>query len=99
MYDFKNIDEIALQNYIKSYDFETNLFSKPLDQATLMIHFLSATQNIFIQKKKYIIIQNDQPWVNSYTRLLLKRKNRNYRIFKKVNGELMSVLNKHGRSE
>ena len=28
VYDFKNIDEIALRNYIKSYDFETNFFSQ-----------------------------------------------------------------------
>ena len=29
----------------------------------------------------------------------MRRKNRNYRIFKKVNVELMFVLHKHGRSE
>ena len=56
VYDFKNIDEIALRNYIKSYDFETNLFSKPLDQqATLMTNFLTATQNMFIPKNKLLL--------------------------------------------
>ena len=45
MYDFKNIDELALRNYIKSYDFEANFFSKPLDQqAILMANFLSLFQ-------------------------------------------------------
>ena len=49
--------------------------------------------------KEITIKTNDQPWVNSYTRLLMKKKNRNYRIFKKVNSELMSVLGKQGVSE
>ena len=73
-----------MRNYIKSYDFEANLFSKPLDQqATLMTNFLSAAQNKFIPKKQINIIPNDQPWVNSYTRLLMRRKNRNYCFSKK----------------
>ena len=37
--------------------------------------------------------------MNSYTRLLLRKKNRNYRIFKKVNLDLLSVLGKHGHSD
>ena len=53
VYDFKNIDEISLRNYIKSFDFESNIFSKPIDQqAILMTNFLSATQKSLLKKNK-----------------------------------------------
>ena len=35
----------------------------------------------------------------SFIRLLMRKKNRNYRIFKKVNSELLSVLSNQGFSE
>ena len=38
----------------------------------------------FLPTKKVAIKEADQPWVNSYTRLLLRKKNRNYQFYKKI---------------
>ena len=35
---------------------------------------------------------NDQPWSNSYTRLLLRKKNRNYQFYKKANNIYNNLL-------
>ena len=76
------------------------MFSKPvLQQAEAMTCILEAAQKQFVPIKTITINPRDQPWVNSYTRLLMRKKNRNYRIFKKVNSQLFSVLNKQGVSE
>ena len=100
IFDFKRIDEIGLRNFIKNYDFETNVFSKPvLQQAEAMTCILDAAQRKFVPIKTITISPRDQPWVNSYTRLLLRKKNRNYHILKKINSQLFSVLNKHGVSD
>ena len=32
VFDFSNIDEIGLRNFIKSFDFDTHVFSKPVQQ-------------------------------------------------------------------
>ena len=100
VYDFRNIDEIGLRNYIKSFDFDLHVFSKPVQQqAEAISDILISAQKQFVPMKEITIKTNDQPWVNSYTRLLMRKKNRNYRIFKKVDSELMSVLGKQGVSE
>ena len=36
---------------------------------------------------------DDQPWTNARTRQLLRKKNRNYKIFKKANCNYMAALN------
>ena len=100
VFDFKRIDEIGLRNFIKNYDFESKVFSKPvLQQAEAMTCILEAAQRQFVPIKTITINPRDQPWVNSYTRLLMRKKNRNYRIFKKINSQLFSVMNKQGVSE
>jgi len=45
----------------------------------------------FIPVKNVMIRANDQPWVNSYTRLLLRKKNRNYQLFKKINSKYLDA--------
>ena len=40
----------------------------------------------------------DQPWINSYTRLLLRKKNRNYQLFKRDSCKLTNAISKD-RSE
>ena len=37
--------------------------------------------------------EDDQPWSSSYTRLLLRKKNRNYRFYKKYNSQYNFLLN------
>ena len=41
----------------------------------------------------------DQPWTNTYTRLLLRKKNRNYRIFKTANTKYLNATNSLNSSE
>ena len=95
VYDYKKIDDLGVRQFIKSYKFQSNVFSKPvLQQAEAMSSHLTATQNKFVQVKQILVRSTDQPWMNSYIRLLLRKKNRNYRIFKKVNLDLLSVLSK-----
>ena len=70
-------------------------------QAEAISDILISTKNTkFIPIKKTITIKApDQPWVNSYTNLLMKEKNRNYGIFMKVNSGLLSVISNLGFSE
>ena len=49
-----------------------------------MSKILTSALNKFVPVKNVTIRHNDQPWVNSYTRLLLRKKNRNYNFFKKI---------------
>ena len=35
----------------------------------------------------------DQPWSNTFTRLLLRKKNRNYSIYKKINSDYLTLSN------
>ena len=100
VYDYSNIDEIGLRDFIKKYDFQTKVFDLPIiQQAHAMTNILNAAQNKYVPVKTIVIKPNDQPWVNSCTRLLMRKKNRNYHIFKKVNSAFMSLLNKNSPSE
>ena len=42
--------------------------------------------------KNVLIRQDDQPWCNSFTKLLLRKKNRNYQLYKKLNSQYISAL-------
>ena len=46
---------------------------------------------LFVPTKVVTIKPNDQPWTNSYTRLLLRKKNRNYQFYKKINSEFIAA--------
>ena len=93
IYDYKNVDETGLINYIKNYDFQTTVFSKAVtEQAEIFSTILSEAANKFIPLKKIVVKPSDQDWVNSYTRLLLRKKNRNYQFFKKANNKYLSAL-------
>ena len=73
IYDYKNADIIGLIKYIKEFDFNTNLFSYPIEaQTELYSKVLTDAFAQFVPCKTVNIRQNDQPWVNSYTRLLLR---------------------------
>ena len=99
IFDYKNINESALLQYIKSYDFESSVFSKPAtQQAKAMTDILTSAFQKCVPTKTIVIRVSDQPWVNSYTRLLLRKKNRNYQFFKKVNNSYLNALSKHGNT-
>ena len=82
VYDYKNADEKGLIKYINEFDFDTEVLSKPTsEQAEALSKVLIAAREKFIPSKQIIIHPTDQPWTNKFTRLLLRRKSRNYLIF------------------
>ena len=93
VFDYKNMNENALIEHIKGIDFDAKVFSKPvLEQAEAMTDVLTSAFNTFVAVKSVTIRSNDQPWVNSYTRLLQRKKNRNYQFYKKVNGKYLAAV-------
>ena len=91
------MNEAALLQHIKNYDFENAVFSKPVtEQAEAMTNGLTNAFQKFVPSKTIVIRVSDQPWVNSYTRLLLRKKNRNYQFYKKVNNSYLAALSNHG---
>ena len=86
IHDYKNADIDGLIDYITGFDFNTAVFSQPVEmQAELYSNVLTDAFSLFVLCKTLQIRQDDQPWTKSYTRLLLRRKNRNYRFYKKYN--------------
>ena len=84
-----------MTNFIKSYDFDTNVFSHPITkQADIFNGILINAFSQFVPCKSVIFRANDQPWSNTYTRLLLRKKNRNYLFYKKINNEYNNLLSK-----
>ena len=88
IYDYKNADVQGLINHVKQLNFDTAVFSHPTEvQADIYSNLLIDAFNIFVPSKTIIIRPNDQPWSNTYTRLLLRKKNRNYQFYKKINAD------------
>ena len=82
VFDYKNLNENDLLEYIKNIDFDGIVFSKPVvQQADAITEILSSAFEKFVATKTVVIRSTDPPWVNSYTRLLLRKKNRNYAFF------------------
>ena len=69
------------------------MFSHPTElQADLYTNVLTNAFSLFVPCKTFQIRPDDQPWANSYTRLLLRKKNRNYRFYKKYNSQYNFLL-------
>ena len=91
--DYSKFDEKAAVNFIKCFDFENVVFSKHVkDQGDAITKVLTDCFLQFCPLKTVCIKPRDQPWVNKYTRLLLRKKNRNYNFFKKVNFEVLHLV-------
>ena len=91
IYDYKNIDFIALKKYIKDFDFDSKIFSLPVtEQVLAFTDVLTAAISQFVPTKTFTIRPNDQSWCNAFTRLLLRKKNRSYQFYKKVNSKYLS---------
>ena len=94
IYDYKNCDIEGLKSFIKNYDFETHVFSHPtVLQAENFSNVLVEAISLFVPTKTIKFHPKDQPWCNAYTRLLLRKKNRNYQIYKKVNTTYHNYVN------
>ena len=85
IYDYKNADEVGLIDYIKSYNFENTVFNQPTTkQAESFTNILQDAFVQFVPRKTVLVRPSDQSWCNRFTRLLLRKKNRNYNFYKKM---------------
>ena len=93
IYDYKNADFPGLIQYIKDFDFESTVFSQPIkDQTNIYTDILKNGFSKFVPLKTITIRPQDAPWCNSYTRLLLRKKNRNYKIYKKYETDYQKII-------
>ena len=93
IYVYKNADVDGLIKYVKEFDFENVVFSRPvLNQCELFTSVLSQAFTKFVPTKTVTIRPADAPWSNSYTRLLLRKKNRNYLLYKKYETDYKKVI-------
>ena len=96
IYDYKNANIEGLVSYIKCFDFENTVFNKPIfNQAEIYTNILKETFAKFVLCKIVGIRPTDMAWCNAYTRLLQRKKNRNYHIFKKCSCDYPNALNEH----
>ena len=80
-------------SHIKQINFETAVFSHPIEaQADIYNNLLIDAFSQFVPSKTITIRANDQPWSNRYTRLLLRKKNRNYQFYKKINNDYNHLI-------
>ena len=99
IYDYKNADVEGLLNHIKNFDFENVVFSQNVqDQVGIYSDILKRSFDQFIPVKTVTVRSTDAPWLNSYTRLLLRKKNRNYQIYKKFERDYKNILNSENPS-
>ena len=85
VYDYKNADAEGLINYFKQFDFENIVFRHPIvNQTEIYSNVLKEAFAKFVPCNSVIIRPSDQSWCNSHTRLLLRKNNRNYYLFKKM---------------
>ena len=85
IFNYENADEKGLLKYLSDFNFDSEVMSKPVEeQAEIFSKILIEAREKFIPTKQITIRPQDQPWTNRFTRLLLRRKNRNYLIFKKA---------------
>ena len=93
IYDYKNADVEGLTKYFKEYDFNNSVFSQPIvDQTEIYSHILQQAFAKFVPCKKVVIRPSDQSWCNSFTRILLRKKNRNYLFYKKCETNYQNIL-------
>ena len=94
IYDYKNADVEGLTQFIKNFNFEDNVFCDPIEsQAEIFTQILSDALDRFVPKKTITLRETDAPWCNSFTRLLLRKKNRNYLFYKKCDLDYRNGLN------
>ena len=84
IYDYKNVDIDGLRSYIKNYNFDTIFQARAHEQTKLYSEVLLKAFELFVPSRTITIKQNIPPWSNTYTRHLIRCKNRNYHISRKA---------------
>ena len=92
IYNYNDVQEKELINYIKSLDFDTLIFSKPVeDQANIMTNILTVAFQNVVPSKEVKVRPLAPAWTNTYTQLLQRRKNRNYTVYKQARTRYMTA--------
>ena len=100
IYDYHNADVEGLINYIKMFDFNQTVFSQNIcNQTEIYSKVLQNALNKFVPQKVICFRPDDPPWLNSYTRLLLRKKNRNYKLFKTASKNLSNAISNPHKSQ
>ena len=95
IYDYKNADEAGLIDFIKNYNFDNTVFvfNQPTTkQAEIFTNILHDAFAQFVLSKTVLVRPSDQSWCNRLTRLLLRKKNRNYNFYKKCELDYKNIL-------
>ena len=93
IFDYTNINTDLLHKHINQIDFQTLVFSKPIsDQAECFTNILTDLFKQYVPTNTITTRPNDQPWTNTYTRLLLRKKNQNYQLYKKANNKYLTAV-------
>ena len=93
LFDYKNADVIGLTKFIKEFNFDEVVFRQPIkDQPNVFSQVLTDAFSKFLPKKTITIRETDAPWCNNFTRLLLRKKNRNYLFYKKCDLDYRNAL-------
>merc|ERR1712237_110220 len=83
-----------LIEYLNKIDYESRVFSLPtINQADAYSDILTDAFLKFVPSKLITIRENDQPWLNSFTRLLIRKKNRNYALLRRATVKLNTASN------
>lgn len=99
-FDYKNVDISKLESYLMNCNFNEIVFSNPIEnQADIFSNFLKKVIADFVPVKYIKVHSNDQPWTTKLTKLLLRKKNRNYLMYKKANESYLKNLNNPNISE
>ena len=79
IFDYKNADLTGLTEYIKHFDFNNTVISyNVFTQTETYTDVLTEAFSKFVPTRTIQVRPVDQSWTNTFTRLLLRRKNRNY---------------------
>ena len=92
LYDYKSADLEGMKKYINEYDFDSKVFSLPVNsQAEFYTKVLIDCFEKFVPKREAFFKPQSIPWCNTYTRLLLRKKNRNYKFLKQVSQKYLAA--------
>ena len=85
LHDYDNTDTKGLREHLKNIDWQKNIYDlNAIDQPAAMSRILIDALDKFVPIKSYTARSQDQPWATAHTRLLLRKKNRNYKIFRLI---------------
>ena len=92
VFDYSKIKINDLIAFLNNIDYNTKVFSLPIiEQADAYSDILTDVFTRFVPSKLITIRESDQPWLNKFTRLLIRKKNRNYALLRRATVKLTTV--------